>query len=300
MQKIVPDLWFSRNAVEAADFYALIFPHASYVVESSYPREGLLDFQQEFAGLPLTIALDIDGYQFTCINAGDEFRPNLAISFMLNFDPLQFGGDAGVAGEALDTLWEALSDGGIVRMPLDRYDFSAHYGWVEDRYGVNWQLMLTNPAGDPRPFICPALMFGGPAQNTCEETVSHYLEVFPDAHWGNRYTYPEQTGPATTSSFMYSDFTLAGQWFVAMDSGVEQTETFTCGVSFEVFCADQAEIDHYWEALSTVPEAEQCGWLADSAGVSWQIVPENMGELMERPGAYEKLLHMSKIVIAEF
>ncbi|WP_341872830.1 VOC family protein [Leucobacter insecticola] len=98
---------------------------------------------------------------------------------------------------------------------------------------------------------------------------------------------------------MFSDFRIGEQWFTAMDTVVEQDFSFTCGMSLEVACADQAEIDRLWGALSAVPEAEQCGWLADKFGVSWQIVPANMGELMERPNAFQHLLEMKKIVIAE-
>ena len=99
---------------------------------------------------------------------------------------------------------------------------------------------------------------------------------------------------------MYADFQLAGQWYVAMDNGAEQEFGFDCGVSLEDDCADQAEIDRYWDAMSAVPEAEQCGWLADKFGVSWQIVPANMGELMARPDGYEHMMQMKKLVIADF
>lgn len=85
-----------------------------------------------------------------------------------------------------------------------------------------------------------------------------------------------------------------------MDSGVEQDFSFTAGVSLEVRCEDQDEIDRLWSALSAVLEAEQCGWLADKYGVSWQIVPKSMGDLMERPGAHATLLNQKKIVIAEY
>ena len=310
MQKIVPNVWFNEKAVEAAEFYTKIFPSARYEIQSYYPSANLPDFQAAFAGQPLTVTLHIGDMEFTLINAGDEFRPNAAISFMVNFDPLFFSAAADNAADsdeaalaarsALDAVWNALSEGGKVLMKLDEHDFSRRYGWVEDRYGVSWQLILTDPAGEPRPFIIPAFMFGAAAQNTCRETVEHYLDVFPNSAWANIHTYPAPSGPVTRKHIMHSDFTLAGQWFVAMDSGTEQTESFTCGVSFEVKCVDQAEIDRFWEALSAVPEAEICGWLADSAGVSWQIVPANMGELMEMPNAYQKLMTMKKIVIAEF
>lgn len=98
---------------------------------------------------------------------------------------------------------------------------------------------------------------------------------------------------------MFSDFRIGDQWFTAMDSGVEQDFSFTCGMSLEVQCEDQAEIDRLWDALSAVPAAEQCGWLVDAFGVNWQIVPANMGELMERPGSFQHLLAMKKIVIAD-
>ncbi len=298
-QKIVPNIWCNRNAEEAGEFYASAFPGAVSRVESRYPSEGLLDFQQDFAGEPLTVALEIEGTRLTLINAGSEFSPNPSISLMLNFDPLMFGGDEDAARARLDSVWRALSGGGSELMPLGEYPFSKRYGWVEDRYGVSWQLMLTDPAGEPRPFVIPALMFGGAAQNRAVEATDLYVRVFEDSEIGTRVPYEQQTGPARPDSVMFSDFRIGEQWFAAMDSGVEQDFSFTCGMSLEVLCEDQAEIDRLWESLSAVPEAEQCGWLADPFGVSWQIVPANMGELMERPGAFGRMLQMKKIVIDE-
>jgi predicted 3-demethylubiquinone-9 3-methyltransferase (glyoxalase superfamily) len=112
--------------------------------------------------------------------------------------------------------------------------------------------------------------------------------------------YPVDTGPAKAGSLMYADFTLENQLFATMDSGVALSDGFTEAVSFVVACKDQAEIDYYWEKLSTVPEAEQCGWCKDQYGVSWQVVPENMGELMQRPDAYPHMMQMHKLVIADF
>ena len=85
-----------------------------------------------------------------------------------------------------------------------------------------------------------------------------------------------------------------------MDSGTEQDVTFTEAVSYSVTCKDQAEIDYFWEKLSAVPEAEQCGWCKDKFGVSWQIVPENMGELMSKPNAFKTMMDQHKIVISEY
>ena len=317
-QKIVPNIWCNRNAEEVGRTYASIFPGATATVESRYPTEGLLDFQEPFAGEPLTVAVEIEGTRIVLINAGDEFAPNPSISLILNFDPLRFadtaahtaaaGGSDESAEEAaiarLDLIWLGLADGGEVLMPLGEYPFSKRYGWVRDRFGMSWQLMLTDPAGDPRPFVIPALMFSGEAQNRAAEAREHYVSVFEelstvDAALGMAFPYGVQTGPASPEALMFSEFRIGDQWFSAMDSGVEMDAPFSCGVSLEVNCEDQAEIDRLWDALSAVPEAEQCGWLADRFGVSWQIVPADMGRLMERPGAFEHMLAMKKIVIAD-
>ena len=303
-QKIVPNLWFDKNAAEAGEFYTSVFLGATSIVGARYPAE-LPDWQRDFAGQTLTVDLVIDGYLITLINAGDEFRPNPSISFMLNFDPLFPGGDVDAARTRLDEVWAGLTDGGQVLMDLGEYPFSARYGWVQDRYGVNWQLLLTDPEGEPRPFVIPQLMFAGPVQNHAKEAAEFYASVFTaagDEHSAVGFVaeYPEKTGPAEAGSVMFGEFQLAGQWFSMMDSAVEQDFTFTCGVSLEVRCEDQDEIDRFWDALSASPEAEQCGWLADRYGVSWQIVPANMGELMDRPGSYERMLEMKKLVIADF
>ncbi|MGV2985020.1 VOC family protein [Microbacterium sp. AGC85] len=298
-QKIIPNLWFDQNADEAGAFYTEVFPGATAIVGARYP-DDVPDWQAEFSGKTLTVDLVIDGYLLTLINAGEQFRPNASVSFMLNFDPLRFDGDRDAARVALDETWARLADGGVVRMELGEYPFSPRYGWVEDRYGVNWQLLLTNPEGEPRPFLIPQLMFSGPVQNKAREAAEFYTSLFPDAEVGFIAEYPTQTGPADAGSVMFGEFRLAGQWFAMMDSGVEQDVRFDCGVSLEVRVADQDELDHYWNALTTVPEAEVCGWLADRYGLSWQIVPENMGELMQRPGAYAKMMEMKKLVIADF
>ncbi len=307
VQRIVPNIWCQGTAEEAGAFYAAAFENSSFEVESRYPETGLLDFQQPLAGKALTVAVLISGYRFTLINAGDEFSPNPSISFMLNFDPLLFDNDAEQAKASLDRLWDRLLDGGRALMPLGEYPFSAHYGWVEDRYGVSWQLILTDPAGDPRPFIMPALMCDGPAQNRAAAAADHYVHVFSrvmvelgGTEIGSRFPYGAPSGEATAEALAFGEFRLGEQWFVCNDNGSGVAHGFSCGVSLEVQCRGQAEIDHLWEGLSAVPEAEQCGWLVDDFGVSWQIVPDNMGKLMQRPGAFERMLQMKKLVIAEF
>jgi predicted 3-demethylubiquinone-9 3-methyltransferase (glyoxalase superfamily) len=148
-QKITPNLWFNQNAKQAVEFYVSVFPNSQVVATSYYPKEGLADFQKEFAGKELTIDFDLNGQRFTAINAGPEFKFNEAVSFSIS-------------------------------------------------------------------------------------------------------------------------------------------------------CDDQAQIDYYWEKLSTVPESEQCGWCKDQYGLSWQVVPKNMEELMKKPDAFSHLMQMKKIVIEDF
>lgn len=294
MQKVVPNLWSEGVAKEAVDFYTTIFPDTRITGASYYPEstdDGLAEFQTGLAGKELTVEFEIAGYQFTAINAGPEFVVNPSISFMLNFDPSRDEN----ARANLDKLWAALVDGGEVLMELGEYPYSKRYGWVKDRYGVTWQLMLTNPEGEPRPFIIPSLMFTRERSGKAEEAIHYYLETFRDSKLGSISKYPD---PA--QGVMFADFMIEGQWFAAMDSGLDHDFTFNEGVSLVVFCEDQAEIDYYWSKLSAYPENEQCGWCKDKYGVSWQVVPKDMEVLMERPDAFKRMMEMKKLVITDF
>lgn len=293
MQKIVPNLWFDHTAEEAAQFYTSVFPNSRIVDVQRYPEDGLPDFQKEFAGQPVTVEFDLGGYRMVGINAGPEFRPNPSVSFFVNFDPSVDDH----AREHLDELWAALTAEGSVLLPLQEYPYSQRYGWVEDKWGVSWQLMLTNPDGEPRPFIIPSLMFGSTVQGRAKEAVDYYLALF-DGRPGTIAAYPAESGPMS-GQIMFADFQLLGQWLAVMDAA-DQDFTFTPGVSLLVYCHGQDELDRWWAELSAVPEAEQCGWCQDKFGLSWQLVPDNLDELMAGPDAYAKLMSMGKIEISAF
>ncbi len=302
-QRIIPNIWCTGNAEEVAEFYSNAFDDASYTIEARYATEGLPEFQQPLAGQPLSVSVLIDGYRLMLINAGDEFRPNPSISFMLNFDPLRFGGSEDAARMAQEQLWTKLADGGKALMPLGEYPFSRNYGWIEDRFGVSWQLILTDPEGEPRPFVIPALMFDGPAQDRAAEAADTYTALFADSPGGSeigkRQAYGQPSGKASAEALAFGEFRLGEQWFVANDNGSGVDHGFTNGVSLEVLCPDQEEIDRVADALSTDPESEICGWLVDRFGVSWQVTPENMGELLAHPGAMDRMMQMKRIIIAD-
>jgi predicted 3-demethylubiquinone-9 3-methyltransferase (glyoxalase superfamily) len=146
--------------------------------------------------------------------------------------------------------------------------------------------------------ITPNLWFDGNAQ----EAIDYYLSVFPDSKIIHTSHYPTE-GLADFQKDMAGkvlaiDYELAGQRFTAINAGPEFK--FNEAVSFSVECKDQEEIDYYWGKLSAVPESEQCGWCKDKFGLSWQVVPANMGELMERPEAFAHMMDMKKIEIAKF
>ncbi len=294
-QKIVPTIWCNGNAEEVVDFYRSAFPDTVELSRSRYPAEGLLDFQAAMAGQVLIIEFAIRGFRMMTINAGDEFTPNPMLSFMVNFDPT-FDDQA---EQRLDEVWDRLSDGGKVLMELGSYPFSEHYGWVQDRFGVSWQLILTNPAGEPRPFVIPSLMFANANTNRAEEAITFYTSLFDDARIGNVARWPEQTGAAAAGSLMFSEFAVGQEWFTAMDSPAPHDFDFNEGLSLLIECEDQAEIDRLWERLSTVPEAEACGWCKDAYGFSWQIAPKGMDADLA-PEDYAAMMTMKKIIIADF
>lgn len=149
--------------------------------------------------------------------------------------------------------------------------------------------------------IVPNLWFDGNAK----EAVDYYVEVFPDGKIISTEYYPSTAAEGLADfqqdlagKVLTVEYELGGTRFVAINAGPEFT--FNEAVSFSVPCKDQNEIDYYWEKLSAVPASEQCGWCKDKYGLSWQIVPENMQELMKRPGAFKTLMGQRKIVVAEY
>ena len=149
--------------------------------------------------------------------------------------------------------------------------------------------------------ITPNLWFNGNAK----EAVDYYVKVFPESKILSTEYYPTSAAEGLADfqkdlagKVLTIEFELNGQQFVAINAGAEFA--FNEAVSFAVACKDQSEIDFYWEKLSSVPEAEQCGWCKDKFGLSWQIVPENIGELMKKPGAFATMMQQHKIVIAEY
>ncbi len=282
-QKITPSLWFDGDAEAATNFYVSAF------------RDGdLLDIFRWSEGGPgepgsiLTTRFRIADLEFMTINAGPEHKPTPALSFLVGCETV----------EELEALWAKLVEGGAVLMELGSYPFSERYGWLNDRFGVSWQLILT---GAPQS-ISPCFMFVGDQFGRAEEAMTQYVSLFEDSAIGDisRYGAGDQA-----EAVMHASFTLAGQAFTAMDSNEAHAFTFTEGVSLSVDCGSQAEVDRFWDALTANGgEPGPCGWLKDRFGVSWQIVPSVMNELLGDPDpekanrAMQAMMQMTKIDIA--
>jgi predicted 3-demethylubiquinone-9 3-methyltransferase (glyoxalase superfamily) len=270
MQKITPHLWFDKQAKEAAEFYVSLFPNSKItnVTTLSGTPSGDCDVVSfELAGLP-----------FMAISAGPFFKFNPSISFHIKCS----------TKEEVDAIWEQLSPGGKVLMPLDTYPFSARYGWLEDRYGLSWQVIHAG-ASPVRQKLTPALMFVGNVCGKAEEAINFYVSVFKSAPDGAKTgetkaevlaRYGKGEEPDNERTVRYAQLSLLGQEFGAMDSAHEHKFAFNEAISFMVPCDTQEEIDYFSGKLSADPKAEQCGWLKDKYGLSWQITPAAMRELL--------------------
>lgn len=150
--------------------------------------------------------------------------------------------------------------------------------------------------------ITPNLWF----DHNAKEAIDFYVSVFPDAKIINTSYYPKtkEEGLADfqkdlAGDVLTIDFELFGQRFTAINAGSEFK--FNESVSFMISCEDQEEIDYYWENLTADGGKESvCGWLKDKYGLSWQVTPQNMEELIKKPGAFQTMMKQKKIIIAEY
>jgi predicted 3-demethylubiquinone-9 3-methyltransferase (glyoxalase superfamily) len=278
MQKITPHLWFDKAAKAAAEFYTSVFDNSKINFINLIPDTPSGDAE--------IVSFQIMGYDFMAISAGPFFKINPSISFHVRCRTVA----------EVDQIWKKLSQDGTVMMELGEYPFSKRYGWIQDKF---WQVIYTE--GDFTQRIMPALMFVGDVCGKAEEALGFCTSVFKNAKSEVLARYEKGEEPDKEGTVKYAHFILDGQEFGAMDSAWTHEFSFNEGVSFIVNCKDQKEIDHFWEKLSAVPEAEQCGWIKDKFGVSWQIIPANMGELIGKnpEKTTPVMLQMKKIIIAD-
>lgn len=286
--KVIPHLWFDGAAEEAAELYTSLVPGSAIGNVSRYGKAGF-EVHGQPEGTAMSVDMRLGGQPMLALNGGPNFRPTPAVSYFLNLNDRA----------ALDHAWEKLGEGGRVHMPLAAYPWSPRYGWLDDRWGVSWQLALGEPAQTGGQALTPMLLFTGALAGQAEAAMAHYTALFPDSGIEGILRH-DGSGPDPADTVMHAQFQLAGQTFMAGDSALAHDFTFTEANSLVVFCEDQAEIDQYWHALSALPEAERCGWLKDRFGLSWQIIPRQLPALLSSPDpkVMETFMGMGRIDIA--
>lgn len=280
MQKIIPHLWFDKEALEAAAFYVSLFENSrisntTKITDTPSGDSEIVDFK-------------LANLKFSAICAGPYFKFNPSVSLMVACENK----------EEVNRLYRSLSFGTDL-MPLSEYPFSKYYAWVEDKYGLSWQLMLVDNIAQHQKIV-PVLLFAGDVCGRGEEAIDYYTSVFKLSKKGFMNYYAEGDANDKRARINYGEVDLYGSKFIVMDHGYGGDFTFNEAFSFIVECKDQEEIDYFWNKLSFVPEAEQCGWVKDQFGLSWQIVPFNMNEVLmkgteeEIKRATEAFLKMKK------
>lgn len=259
LNKIVPHLWFESEAFEAVDFYVSVFKNSklkvSNVIEGT--PSGKVDI----------LSFEISGQEITAMNAGPYFRFNDSVSFFY-----YCGSEA-----EIDRLYNILSENGSILFPLGKYEWSRKYAWVRDRFGIGWQLDIDDINSKQK--IVPTLLFVNEKSGRIREALSFYTSVFKtsrrlmEAPYGNQ---PE----GTEAELLFAQFSVEGFIFNAMSSNIKHDFDFNEAISFMISCDTQEEIDYYWEKLTSGGQEQPCGWLKDKFGVSWQVIPAEMGKLM--------------------
>ncbi len=273
--QIYPCFTIKGKVAEAADFYIDAFGNGKITQTSPY-----------------VIMINLSGQSFMLLNDGPSSLPNPSISFMV----------LGESEAETEAYWNKLVIDGKILMPLDNYPWSKKYGWVQDKFGVSWQVYTGNSADTPQKFS-PTLMFTGDKAGKAKEAVHFYTGLFPDSNIQGILEYAEGDGDEP-GLVKHAQFKIKSYIAMAMDSSAEHGFTFNDAISIVVNCEDQAEIDKYWYGLTDNGGKEvMCGWLTDKYGVSWQIIPKNLGALMSNAGkgqhAMQALMKMKKIVIAD-
>lgn len=270
---IQPCIWFKDNGRAAADYYISLFDNSSICLDNG-----------------MVVIFQLAGQTFMTMNGNPNFQPGAAISFFVISE----------SDEEIDFLWNKLLDGGFAMMPLDKYDWSERYGFLTDKFGIAWQIMKGdfNSVGQK---ISPCLLYVNESYGKAEASVHFYNQVFTPASIDGILLYNENEAPMT-GKVKHSQFRLLDHVFMAMDGAGNHSFHFNEAISFVIHCQTQAEIDAYWNALSADGGKElMCGWVTDKFGVSWQVIPENIGQIMQDPDsgprAMQALLKMKKIDI---
>lgn len=261
MQKIIPHLWYDKEAREAAEFYMSLFKN------SRIKNTTILNDTP--SGTAELLTIELEGQEFMLISAGPFFKFTPAVSFLITCN----------STKEAESLWDKFVENGTVLIPLETYNLSRKFGWVMDKYGLSWQIIYKDEMVTGQK-ITPVVTFDEEQCGKAEEAIQFYTSIFKHSKINNILRYSESDTVNRANTVENGEFILENQTFIAMDSPHDYDFTFNEAISFVVNCDTQEEIDYYWDKLSAYPEAEQCGWLKDRYGLSWQITPTIMNDMM--------------------
>lgn len=268
---VYPCLWYNNQAKEAAELYCSVFKDSAIVTET-----------------PTVVSFQLNGKKIIGLNGGPMFEKNPSISLFVYCDSVA----------ETDRIWNKLIEGGNEYMPIDTYPWSERYGWLKDKFGMTWQI-ASSGQNDGVLRILPSLLFVGEQFGRASEAIHLYSGIFEHASTQMMVKYPE--GDFNEGKVMYSEIRLNNSEIVLMDGPGDHNYQFNEGVSLVVECETQAEVDHYWNKLTEGGVESMCGWLKDKFGISWQIVPKILMELMADPEkaslAFERFKNMRKLII---
>lgn len=265
MRGIGGNLWIAEGADQAVELYTSLFEDGRIGDRLNYTEAGREHHGRE-PGSTMTIEFSLAGRGFVALEGGPVYRLNPSISLAVSCP----------SPEEVDRLWAALLPGGEVLMDLDEYPWAPRYGWVQDRFGLSWQLGHFGEGAGPEKTVAPSLLFTGQVYGRAREAMEHYTSVFGGSSIDEVVPNPE----GDVESVLWASFTLAGETFTAMESGLDHRFGFDEGFSFLVECESQEEVERYWAALGEGGSPGRCGWLRDRFGVAWQVVPVALKEML--------------------
>lgn len=282
MKNISICLWLEKDPEQVAEFYKTVFKNVKIGMISHYPESSAAVAKMR-TGDVLVVDTEVEGLQIQLLNGGPMFKFSPSNSFIVTCE----------TEAEIDEKWKQLSAGGQVRMPLDNYPWAPKYGWTTDKYGVEWQLIQASVNHK----IVPSFLFVDENFGKGEAALNYYMSIFPNSK------IESLTKDESGKSIMHCSFTLDGQGFALMEGTGKHGHSFNHAFSIMVNCDTQKEIDMYHDKLSAGGSVEQCGWVRDKFGVSWQIAPKMLGPLMADPKTsdrvFKAMLQMKKIDIAK-
>jgi len=259
---ITPCLWYNNQAKEAAALYYSAFKNSKITSQS-----------------PIVTEIELSSQTFILLDGGPIYKPNPSISFYYICEDEQ----------ELDQAWTALSKEGNIMMPLGKYPWSEKYGWIADKFGISWQLAL-GKISEVGQKITPSLLFTKAQYGRADEAIKLYTTIFKNSSVAGILRFDANEAPEQQGKVKHAQINLDGNVLMLMESAAAHDFEFTEGISLTVYCDTQDEIDYYWDRFTEKGEESMCGWLRDQFGVSWQITPSVLAELMKDPEKANKAM----------